>query len=408
MRAPSGHAELNSVQKVASHDDLPNYGLDYSWNNNSWDTLGQVTNVYAANGDLVEEQYDFYDNGQFDPSSKRMYSYNSNGDVTEETLQIWNNGLVENTARTVQVYDAMGNLTEIQSYTWVSNAWDQIGGLKYAYSYNSSNELIETITEVWNDGTSTYEPLYKQETQWANGEWSEYESFRWAGNAWVPNSKTVDIMWHDFSKRQFSSLKNQRYGSSSYIDHERGTWTYAQNGDNTRVFENYANGNWTNSTRVVTNYDSRGHESLTETYLWMGSWALDVGYEYTYLYDGQDRTLEVITQRRDQTLVLSNLAKTVYGSFFVGAVSPVEANVAITAFPNPVTDQLSFDIALEKNGPVVITLFDIQGRKRLETTSSYNGNAISIPVSESLENGVYFYQLRSGDALAKGKIVVQH
>ena len=173
--------------------------------------------------------------------------------------------------------------------------------------------------------------------------------------------------------------------------------------------QEYVSSNWVNASKNVLDFDAHGHLILNEWYDWNSSWDLQSADRFLYTYDSLGRTEAYIYQT--SYLVpgqFENANKVVYSNFFVGAESMLKPITELKTFPNPVTDQLNFDLKLEKNGPVSIALFDIQGRKRLETMSNYNGNVITIPVGASLENGVYFYQLKMGEAIAKGKIVVAH
>ena len=104
LLSKEGQTHPNSAQKAASHDDLPNYELNYAWRNNAWDTSAQTTYTYAINGDLIEEQDDFYNSGQFEPSMKVSFGYATNGELAERTVMLRNGAIWENANQTIRSY----------------------------------------------------------------------------------------------------------------------------------------------------------------------------------------------------------------------------------------------------------------------------------------------------------------
>lgn len=393
--------------KVASHDDLPSHEMYYRWNNSAWDSTGQRTYLYDSNGNLLSNQYDTYSNNQFSPSLKYTYSYDANGRQIEAITASWIGSTWVNSTRVTRTYDAQGNQTLFQYDFWTAGVWTINSASRSTYQYNGANQITEQFSEYYDTGTATWEMSEKQVFTYVSGVWTEVVYFRWDAGAWVLDGREIDLVWHDFEKELLISGRLQNYVNGVYEDAARINCTYSQFDSQDYIIEIY-NFGWQNASREILKMDRLDHEIRYESYVWSGTWDFDEGSQYSHNYDAQDRTLEIVTETMTSPSTSENYAKRVFSNFFTNAESAIEANLKVAAFPNPVTDQLNFDLKLEKNGPVSIALFDVQGRKRLETSSNYNGNTISVPVDAALENGVYFYQLKMGDAFAKGKVIIQH
>ena len=397
------------TQKVASHADLPEYVLEYYWNGSAWDTSGQLNNTYSINGYLIEQLRDFYSSGVFAPSSKSLHTYNANGNETEMIYQSHNGTTWENSYRTVATFDNHQNQTSYISYNWVNSAWEISFASRSTYQYNSSNQITEEVVEDYDTGTSSYVLSEKTIYTYSAGLPSEFEYLEWDGTNWVPSFKVKNVVWYDFSRDLVLSMLYQEHDGTAYVDLERGNWTYGQNDSYVGIYQEYAAGTWTNSYRDVVDYDAYEHETLIESSFWSNSmWELNYGDRAIYLYNGQGNTVEVSHEQfYFGTSGYENTNKYVYSSFFVGAADAIQNELGLTVFPNPASSKLNFDLKMEKNGPVVIELFDLQGRKRLVSSSSFHGQTISLSLSESLENGTYFYRVSDGNALSQGKIAIQ-
>ena len=392
-------------QKVASHDDLPSSKLVFDWSGSNWDTLRKHTYTYNTNGTMSSSNQELFNGSSFDPYTRSTITYDANGNEIENLQDLWTGTAWENAIRETREYDVQGNESEYIIESKSSGTWLMVVGHRYARQYNSANQIVEEISEFYDSGTSTWLKDEKANYQFASGVWTEVAYSSWSGSAWEQSGRITDFVWHDFAKELATAAKFQRYENGMYVDKDRFTCTYSQFDSYECIFESYTT-SWANSHKEVVDRDRLDHEVYRENYYWSGTWDFDSGFRSNYVYDAQERTVEVVFQEHLTPANAVNEVKFVFSSFFTSAASGIQANVDLTAFPNPVNDQLNFDLKLDKNGPVVVTLFDVQGRKRLESSSTYNGSIISIPISSQLENGTYFYQLKSGDAFAKGKVVV--
>lgn len=394
--------------KTASHDDLPELCQEFGWNGTAWDSTGLVLNVYSPTGNLIEKTIYYFSSGIFFPQFKYQYTFDTNGNLTEQILQDHTGSAWENDSRQTRTYDMNQNEIEFFNYLWTNNTWEITYGNRNSYQYNASSQITEKIEESYFASSGTYVNNERTTYTFAAGVPIETTYYDWDGASWIPNNRYTNQVWFDYSKDLPQSNVYQDHDGTNFVDNQRGNWTYSQNDSYELIYDEYVAGTWTPYYKLVENYDLHGHNTLYESSSWNNGWQVSYGANATYTYDNQGITLEIVYQNRNILGVYENNSKSLYSSFFVGNSKPVQNEVDLTVYPNPASSELNFDIKMEKHGAVTITLFDMQGRKRMETLSHYNGNTLSIPISAALESGLYFYQIKAAHQFAKGKLVIQH
>lgn len=91
---------------------------------------------------------------------------------------------------------------------------------------------------------------------------------------------------------------------------------------------------------------------------------------------------------------------------FADSVSVVIGDNILKTYPNPVKNQLTLEFVYPLEVLSIFTLFDVMGRKVMETQLSAGNKQFEINTS-ALNNGIYFYKL-STDNKAKGKIIINN
>lgn len=83
-------------------------------------------------------------------------------------------------------------------------------------------------------------------------------------------------------------------------------------------------------------------------------------------------------------------------------------DIGLMIYPNPVADILNVKYHSVDNYDVVIDIYDISGRKRMELLTQVvpGKNILKIKFSDQLENGVYFLALNDGINIHKKKLIV--
>lgn len=81
-------------------------------------------------------------------------------------------------------------------------------------------------------------------------------------------------------------------------------------------------------------------------------------------------------------------------------------NIGFELFPNPANSTFTIQLADQNKGNYAISVFDLQGRKVIQTEfSTTSTNQISI---ENLNNGMYFVNVQQGNRSSIKKITVVH
>ncbi|MBK8965335.1 MAG: M43 family zinc metalloprotease [Saprospiraceae bacterium] len=131
-------------------------------------------------------------------------------------------------------------------------------------------------------------------------------------------------------------------------------------------------------------------------------------YPRVYGYNGAYSTTQCYTLQ----VSLSSSAWRTDGSTD-GQVTTLEVPVDLEAdgfamWPNPATDQLTVDVPLEGDSDVQVTIFDAAGKAAVQQNRLMVKGENRFELSlQTLNNGVYFVQVRNGEQMHTRKLVVQ-
>lgn len=92
------------------------------------------------------------------------------------------------------------------------------------------------------------------------------------------------------------------------------------------------------------------------------------------------------------------------------ATGEVQAfEVPVKAFPNPTSDVVTIQFELEETAEVTLNIYDMQGRivSQVLNETRNTGRFIETWNAREAAAGMYFYELRAGNKVAQGKLVVQ-
>lgn len=91
----------------------------------------------------------------------------------------------------------------------------------------------------------------------------------------------------------------------------------------------------------------------------------------------------------------------------IGVDELAESNLGLTVFPNPLKDQVSLKINLNKNADVTLQLMDITGKIKLSETSKQTAGEHELKLDVSgLSKGVYILSAISGTINRQQRIVI--
>jgi hypothetical protein len=161
--------------------------------------------------------------------------------------------------------------------------------------------------------------------------------------------------------------------------------------------------------REIETNDARGHLILSAQMSWDGvEWIQDWGDRYTYTYDAQGHTTEIIQETWNPARNAYEFSqKEVFTNFFTRAEAPHGLSHTVTSYPNPCIQELNFSFGEMQTGRAHVALYDMKGTKRMEMSSQVTAQVLTLPISGHLEAGVYTYRLTTRQGQATGKVVVQ-
>jgi hypothetical protein len=395
--------------KVSSHADYPQLCTQFTWEDigNSWDTVSQSTFTYSINGWVTEEVRSNYASGNFVPDIRAVYSYSPSGWLVALDEFGWNGSAWDSTYRSEIAHDAFGNTTLYWSFDW-NGSWDTTFGYQTRYTYRNVSQVESAVDQTWQNSQVGW--LLQDSTYYSYdlaNTWDTIAYHSYTGIGWLAEERLVGLTWHDFAKELPLTVRTQYY-AAGWEDVKRARVTYGPYDSQTWIFDTYNAPDWDSTAKEVYIHDAEWHEVAYEFYGWAGGWNLSAGELNSYNYDGSGRTLERIREYYDGATYYFD-RRFLYDNFFVGTAAATVPQVEVTAFPNPATDLVHFNVGLAQPGPVHIALHDLQGRLRVasQAHTGMGESTITVPLSDQLESGTYVYTVRTKAGETTGKVVVQ-
>jgi hypothetical protein len=311
--------------------------------------------------------------------------------------------------RTETTYDSQSNVTQYLNFFWTGAAWDTSYGQRNTYSYVFTDKIASRMEEFWDSTSHQWNNSSLEQFTYPNATaWDTATLSLWDLGSWLPEERYVDVAWYDFEKGLAYAALNQGYGGSGWEDVARFRATFGAHDSQTIVWDEWSGNDWDSTTKDVIINDQHDHQTVNETYIWIGAWQQSNGYLSHYTYDAQDRTTEIIDEWFDG-YIYRYADRHTYPSFFTGQNEPIALQINVNAYPNPCDDQLTFGLEHLPKGAVQIQLYDLSGRLRMNSAfGNARGTEITVPISETLENGTYIWKVSAKSGVATGKIILQH
>jgi hypothetical protein len=401
----------SAAGKTATHEDYPALAYQFIWHDSlvAWDSVYMETMSYSVNGDLSEVIGQQYIGNGFAPQRRSIYTYASPGFPSSETAFNWSGNSWMEDYRTETTYDSQSNVTQYLNFFWTGAAWDTSYGQRNTYSYVFTDKIASRMEEFWDSTSHQWNNSSLEQFTYPNATaWDTATLSLWDLGSWLPEERYVDVAWYDFEKGLAYAALNQGYGGSGWEDVARFRATFGAHDSQTIVWDEWSGNDWDSTTKDVIINDQHDHQTVNETYIWIGAWQQSNGYLSHYTYDAQDRTTEIIDEWFDG-YIYRYADRHTYPSFFTGQNEPIALQINVNAYPNPCDDQLTFGLEHLPKGAVQIQLYDLSGRLRMNSAfGNARGTEITVPISETLENGTYIWKVSAKSGVATGKIILQH
>jgi hypothetical protein len=396
--------QFGFAKSLAGAISVPGYSEDYAWDPeaNDWQHISNTTYTYDEVGRITEEieqeaQTDIY-------LSRNSYSY-----------------------------DFFGNVTEDVSYMRGVEEWVPLNGERSDYminQYGAQSGVIEQIIEngVWVNKTKTEYVLDSFNVPVG------MMTYQWNGVDWTLYSKTVNLTWQNWQKRQLSGYTIQRYKDGQWFNGERYTSQY--DGINYVGFlETWGNTNWENTRKEVYSktaseetltlgswngagwvmgerytktFDWQGNQTKMEYSTWMDSkWIPEMVFYFDLKYNESIDVTEMVLRHSDlDNPEPINISKYVFSSFlYFGTTGTKDLNMLenVMVFPNPVTNSLNVRIDDTNTAEFNVSITNLAGQTFF--TKNYSSPTITVN-TEDFTKGMYLLNLKSSDGkIYSGKIL---
>jgi hypothetical protein len=414
LEAPSPVNEQDQGQdagaRINFHDPFTQlYWFRWDSATTTWkDTIEYQTRTYSPNGVLSTIVVDKYFDSPNAYHRQEYYWCNADGLDTTILYRENPNGIWDTLSKSRLYYNSHLDLERLVVFTLSSSVWDSVYQFRNLYTYDLNNQMIERIRQ-------SNTPV--QDTIWSNNKKFEYTfnpNFEWTSitehgwsSAWIPTYRTIDLAYHDFPKRLTTSDRHQDYVSGNWVDRDRSSTSYGQFNSNIRLYEEYTT-SWDTITRATIDFDLHEHLVFSQEERWdsiMG-WSLWTRIRVTNTYDMQGRLMEVVYEwwEADENQY-ENWIKGVIGSFFTG-MEEARPAPTVQAWPNPTATELRLKLE-NMPGPMEVRIMDMQGRLRMKSKMNWQGEELVLPVSGSLENGTYIWQVIQAKGKMEGKFLIQ-
>ena len=325
----------------------------YNWDGTDWVPYLRITYTYNAQGQTLARVTELYTAGSWTNSERSLYAYTNNMLEVYEN-QTWTSGMWQKQLRNVYTYDSLGNKTMNLGQNWIAPAYQN--NYMYLYTYDANNNML---TDAYID--------------WVSGAWDSISRDLYSYNAndqvdtvfkqlWDPTTTPSNPRWQTHQRNitiynslgQPDSLKYQEYLGLAYI------------GD-----------------KVITKleYDAHGNNTLATT--------TELVHNGTaWVFENQSRQLYY------------------YESYMISGIASAQAEVATMAYPNPFTEKLCFALPDGVDGPVTISLYNMDGKRLVYLSQSQTlpDEPLTIDAS-NLPCGQYIYHLNINGKTAKGLVV---
>lgn len=346
------------------------------------------------------------------------FEYNTNGKITKETridhdgninlvintyfgsgktqssvfLNKSNIGTTfDTTYKTIYTLDAKGNIETTSTIFYMSGQPFSDYTTKYVTTYGANDRVENFISQTWDSDKNEFVNEIKFEGTYATDgspNTLNISSYDTITNTFVPEERLINLTWQVWEGNLIDIVTEE---SGALI---KGYTT-----------EEYDGSTWSVAGRSNLTYDNKNNLLTTLDESFDGT-SYDTSYfENNILtYNANNELVERIYQSWDEdTRTISNERKEVYSNFAVVSSINNQAakNNALTVYPNPATEQVTFTTYSMQNATVIIT--DLSG-KVIASQIMDNGQATIN--KNQISNGIYIYQVISNGLLTHtGKVV---
>ncbi len=365
------------------------------WQNGAWVHSIKTTSTYTTNHNVLTSLYEFWDGNVWVGVNRDTFTYNASGNVVAYLAEESQDNAWSNVSYALYSYDEFGNLISGIQQIWEIDTWNN--NVQFTYTYDANNNLTYGLIENW--AVDIWENAYNESFIYdANNQPIEYTGQVWTEGVWLNETK-YNYTYNDYGF--VTTAVGQLWDNGQWVNYYRGQFT--QNfygGTQSALIEQWISDAWVNVSLSTYSHDEFGNTLNATLYFWDGStWAInqDGLLEMSYYYNLYSEYF------------VGYWADASYKTIVTAIQNPIEFNTNLfTASPNPTNGPLNFNILMNTETNVDISLFNSNGAKVLAVYSGLmpkgenklNMNSMSLP------SGVYIATLSTSTIHKFLKIIV--
>lgn len=394
---PVGWVWVNEWRWSYSYDANGNIisEVDELFQNNTWVNDWKGMYAYDTAGNLILKTEQTWVSGAWENLWKDTITFDSSGREFTRTLQTWNNSVWENYNKWISSYDSAGNIDIYTSYQWVNNAW--VSSRRYSYSYDNNGNMLTKLIEQWTTSqwTNSYHYTYTYD---GNDNMLTYLEKQW---------NTTNTVWDSTEKWTMTYTGNnmftrlvEKWQNGSWKNIEKRTNTYDASGNLlTRIIEKWQTNVWINFSKFSFTYDGNGNSETGKYETWKnGSWHKNNNYSLWLYYSNSSQIFDFYSNYHRYETTYRKSGNTDLPDF-------INNTINISVYPNPATDIISVSLNqkhFEKTVILKASVYSLQGRFLFGQNIKKENTNLNI---SKLAKGMYFLKVECAEGIAVRRFV---
>jgi hypothetical protein len=408
---------MADYNRYCTYDNHGNVLTNLKTDTNTGDTLELTTYTYDSEQRLIKRIFQIWNNGNWENSEQNYYEFDTYGNETISLYYFWQGSWVPAWG-TKHIYTYENN----KMIEDLSQEWDQIlttwvNASKYIYTYDVNGYRTEHVYQYWESTMGVWISAFKDNyLVGASGIVNEVIMQEWddLNSTWVNYLKNTNIVWHQWNGDFYSSdLENMTvllWTNGIWENYYRLACAWEANGSYEETQQQYSNGNWINTQRIINAFDDHGNFILFTYEFWTNNnWVIDMGSQYLLTYNGNDMT-QRITQEWDHFMnEWVNYYKEEYSDFFQtqGMIDNPYTLNGIHLYPNPSTGIIRLEPDTPDAGNIAVEIMNTNGQVIYTNQFQISGKEMIEIDLTGCAKGIYFVKLQLERETSIGKLILQ-
>lgn len=397
---------INNYRSLYTYDGNGHLDTMSTW---GWDTVAgwwegdREAYSYSTTGRLLSYYYISTYQGVTQPMNGDVYTYDSADSLASETHYQWDGAsqLLPQVRRHYR-YSTAGDRVYQDRETWSAGAWVPLEA--DSITYTVAHQQLGFYEGSYVSGAWYYAGCVYNHYG-AGGRLDSVDFLTLTGSAWLLTSRTY-YEYNAAGKLAVLTIPPDSNGGYRYL------FSYTADGSlSTHITQGWDVDHWEDFDRDSFAYDAAGYMALHQYAHWNGTyWGVGGDYLYTFTNNAYGQILMhdwyiFALGSWQQYMQYRYYYEEYEGPAGIPDPQPLRATIA----PDPFTDAFIVSFEAGAGGAATLKLYDAAGclLTRTETMITPGANNITCSGGYALPAGVYIYELSTGGATCRGRVVRQ-